>query len=126
MGLIGPVMNFTFQQDAPRNVLLAQGIGITPFRSMLVHAQAHVPEVETTLIHVDGTAHLFRDITEAYATNAFYPTNPDAFREAVAGLDTGQRFYLSGSPKFIGATKRLLREKGVEASAIATDSFWGY
>lgn len=126
IGLMGPALNFTFKKEVKRHVLLAQGIGITPFRSMLMHAETHLPDVETTLVHVDSGEHLFRDITEPRATKTFYPMNSDAFRDVVTGLDTEQQFYISGSPKFVFATKKLLLETGVKAPAITTDSFLGY
>lgn len=124
--VVGPVMNFAFRNDGRRNVFLAQGVGITPFRSMLVHAHTRLPGNEVTLVHVDGAEHLFRGVTQEYATKSFYPTNPDEFRDAVTRLDNDQWYFLSGSPKYIAATKELLVKKGVNPSDIVTDSFLGY
>lgn len=124
--LLGPILNFTFVNNAKNYVFLAQGVGITPFRSMLVHAHAHSLKIKTTLIHVDSKTHAFKSVTQQYATNAHYPTNPDDFKQRVSEQNTDQLFYLSGSPKFIAATKTLLAQQGVKSHNIKTDSFLGY
>ena len=124
--MIGPVLNFTFIDGKKDYVLLAQGIGITPFRSMLTYAHSKQLPVKTTLIHVDSVHHTFRDITERYATNAHYPTTSDQFRTVALEQPKNQLFYISGSPKFVMATKQLLTDSGVESNNIKTDSFLGY
>ena len=124
--LLGPLLNFTFHKTYDEYVFLAQGIGITPFRSMLVHANAANMPVKTTLIHVDGAGHTFKALTSEYATEALYPTNPEEFRDVVLKQDSAKAFYLSGSPRFVKATKALLKEHGVARKNIRTDSFLGY
>ena len=124
--LLGPIMNFTFTEGQSKYVFLAQGIGITPFRSMLAYAETHQLPVTTTLIHVDSKGHTFKELTEKCATYANYPTNPDEFRSLVRQQDTSQLFYLSGSPRFVSETKKLLTEVGVSKSNIKMDSFLGY
>ncbi len=126
MILSGPILNFTFQKNITRYVFLAQGVGITPFRSMLTYAHSKQLPVTTTLVHVDSKGHTFMELTTTYATGAFYPTTPDEFREIVKKLDKSQAYYLSGSPRFVSATKELLNENGVVKANIKTDSFLGY
>lgn len=126
MFVLGPILNFTFKKNIKDYVFLAQGIGITPFRSMLVHADKQSLPVNTTLIHVDSHEHTFKNLTKKYATHAHYPTNPDEFRQRVLAQDMTAHFYLSGSPKFIATTKSLLFEQGVKRRSIYTDSFLGY
>ena len=124
--LAGPLGGFTLESSSNEHILLAQGVGITPFRSMLVHADADKLPATTTLIHVDSKTHTFRSLTEKLATKAHYPTNPDEFRELVRKQDSSQLFYISGSPRFVRATKDLLEEMGVRPSSIKVDSFMGY
>lgn len=123
---IGPILNFTLRDHADTHVFLAQGIGITPFRSMLFHAYAASLPIITTLIHVDSKGHTFRDLTQEYATHAYYPTNPAEFQAKVKEQDINQVFYLSGSPRFVRATRKFLVERGVKRRNIRTDSFLGY
>ena len=124
--LFGPLFNFTFIEGVTEYVFLAQGIGITPFRSMLMYAHTKSLHVTTTLIHVDSKPHSFQKLTEQYATNASYPTNPEEFRAAVGSQKSSQHFYLSGSPRFVTSTKKLLLQQGVKPRSIHTDSFLGY
>lgn len=126
MFMIGPLLTFTFLKGQSKYVFLAQGIGITPFRSMLVHAHEQQLDVKTTLIHVDSKDHVFKEVTKKCATQAFYPTNPEAFQKQVKGLAVDQVFYLSGSPRFVSSTRKLLTEIGVSPENIKKDSFLGY
>lgn len=122
----GPVLDFTFK-DETEYVFLAQGIGITPFRSMLVHARDKALPVKTTLIHVDASGHTFRNITEHAATYSYFVTNPQEFTETIKGtVNPKAAYYLSGSPRFIKATKKTLRSLGLKRSQIRKDSFLGY
>jgi ferredoxin-NADP reductase len=124
MLFIGPVFNFTFQEDVKEYVFLAQGVGITPFRSMLTYARTRALAINTTLIHVESSEHLFKPLTDAAATTAIYPTSPEEFKAAVVLQDASKAFYISGSPKFISATKQVLSEHGVSKRNIKTDPFY--
>ncbi len=126
MLFVGPMLNFTFKKNETNYVFLAQGIGITPFRSMLVHAQSAKLPITTTLIHVDSKAHTFEPLTRQYATNALYPTNPEEFQNAVKMQPTDRQFYISGSPRFVSSTKQVLSEMGVARGNVKTDTFLGY
>lgn len=126
MFLVGPILNFTFAKDKNKYVFLAQGIGITPFRSMLVDAHAKSLPYTTTLVHVDSKSHTFKNETHEYASFSYYPSNSEEFRVFVEIQDKNQMFYLSGSPKFISSTKKLLVQKDVGQANIKTDSFFGY
>lgn len=123
----GPVLDFIFQDEPAEYVFLAQGIGITPFRSLLVHANAVKLPVTTTLIHVEADEHTFHALTSQLATKSFYPTTPEAFTQTIKDtLNPQAAYYLSGSPRFVGATKQTLRSLGLKRSQIRTDSFLGY
>jgi len=127
MTLLGPVLDFVFQKDTTEYVFLAQGIGITPFRSLLVHAKHTALPVKTTLIHVDGYAHTFKDETVTLASDAHFPTNPEEFTSAVTTtLNKKALYYLSGSPGFVKATTQTLLSLGIEKAHIKTDKFLGY
>jgi ferredoxin-NADP reductase len=128
MWVLGPILNFTYRPGAKHLVFLAQGIGITPFRSMLVYARAHDMDIHTTLIHVDGGGHTFAPLTRRLASLAHFPTNPEEFTAFVqeATKDKDALFYLSGSPRFVRATKKTLRGLGVNWRRVKADTFLGY
>jgi ferredoxin-NADP reductase len=125
--LWGPVLNFIYKQQETRYIFLAQGIGITPFRSLLVHADRVKLPVSTTLIHVESDNHTFRALTEKLADKAYYPTDPEEFARIVTRtLANNASYYLSGSPRFIRASKKTLRSLGLRRSQMKSDSFLGY
>ena len=80
---------------------------------MLVHAHNQQLQIQTTLIHVDKGNHPFRELTKSLASNSFYPTGSDDFRELVKKQDKDQVFYMSGSRHFTVSTRKLLNELGV-------------
>jgi len=124
--MFGPILNFTLETPQTDRVFLAQGIGVTPFRSMLVHINKHKLPTKTSLIHVDAESHPFKEITQKHSDSAHYPTTSDEFRAVLAEQDTRQLFYISGSPRFVKETKVQLRQLGVPKKNIKTDSFLGY
>lgn len=126
MSLMGPILNFTLQPDETNYVFLAQGVGITPFRSMLVHANNEKLDINTTLIHVDKSEHSFKPLTRKLATHAHYPKSSQEFKFYVNDTNAESLFYISGSPKFNRQTKKYLIEMGVPKNRIKADSFLGY
>ena len=124
----GPLLNFTLK-DAPRQVvLLAQGVGVTPFRSMLRHVELAQLDRRTTLIQV-GDGHAYRTDTETLATTAVYPTDREGFRLAVGeavALQPEARYYLSGSGRFVTETNATLTALGVRRQQIKKARFLGY
>lgn len=53
-------------------MFLAQGVGITRYRSLLRDIRARGSRTHTTLVHV-GRGHTFRRDTEPLADSALYP-----------------------------------------------------
>jgi ferredoxin-NADP reductase len=81
----GPVGGFTLKPDAREVVMLAQGIGITPFRSILRHTSLTGVDVRTTLVHVSAR-HPFQDDTAVKASTAHYPQSREAFIDRVTDV----------------------------------------
>ncbi len=126
LSLVGPMLTFTLQPDEPTYTFLAQGVGITPFRSMLVYADSEKLNLSTTLIHIDKSKHSFKPLTRKLATKAHYPKSSQEFKYYLNDVDTKSLFYISGSPKFTRETRRALTEMGVPLNRIKVDSFLGY
>jgi ferredoxin-NADP reductase len=126
----GPYLDFIFpkQIDTPI-IMVAQGIGITPFRSMLLWAARHQPNRSTHLVHVDRTRHTYRDETKIAATHAQYVHSPEECQESMLQVlkDAPNAIvYVSGSPQFIRSTTALLKQQGVKRHRIKKDGFLGY
>jgi ferredoxin-NADP reductase len=123
----GPLGSFTIAGTADDLVLLAQGVGITPFRSILLDVRQRAVRRCVTLVHV-GDDQPFRTDTESLVDRAIYPSNAESFRFEVAAQVEGHNaatFMISGAPAFVEATKVLLRDLGVAARQIRVDSMRG-
>jgi len=103
-------------------VLVAQGIGITPFLSM---ARSH-EDLNATLLQV-GSAHFFDEVAATTTTAEHHDHREglqEAVRHAVADRPTA-RWSLSGRPAFVAAVAAQLSDAGVPARRIHKDAFWG-
>jgi glycine betaine catabolism B len=127
--LRGPVNKFTLDGAAPQVVMLAQGAGITPLRSMLAHAALTAMAIESSLIHVADADHAYRDETQQWATAAAYPQHAGDFRAAAAAAahaNPGATFFVAGATPFVSSTVSLLRDAGVAGAHIREDKYLGY
>ncbi len=146
----GPRGSFTLPDDAAGPVvLLAGGIGITPFRSMIKHATEHHLPVDLTLIYSNRTPEdaPFLDDLDRWAREnrrfRFVPTmtSPEAakqpwtgrtgivdaafLRQALDGLDHSV-FYMAGPPGMVKGVTRTLVDAGVPAERVRFEEFSGY
>jgi ferredoxin-NADP reductase len=126
--LVGPLSGFTFPEQAPAVVMLAQGIGITPFRAMLAHAELTGSAVPTSLVHV-APEHAYRGDTEAWAGEAFYPTSRTDFGDILADVTarrTDAMYMISGTRDFVTTTANALDGLGVIGHNVRRDVFYGW
>lgn len=129
-------------------VLIAGGIGITPFRSMIKYIIDAKQKRDVILFYAcsDPSEFVYKDIFEkasysnllkviyviTHAENA--PTTwhgekgritADMIKDHVADCDK-RRFYLSGPNSMVQGYKELLNKMGIKNSQIKTDYFPGY
>jgi ferredoxin-NADP reductase len=125
---LAPLMNFTTAGTKRELVFLAQGVGITPIRSILLDIADRGLDKKTTIVHV-GHSHAFRAETERLADSADYPLTSESFRTAVlAAVEDcpSATFMISGAPAFVKSTTTLLRDRAVAPGQIKTDTMRGY
>ena len=146
----GPFGNLTLPETATRPlVLLAGGIGITPFRSMLVEAaEQHIPH-RLILFYSNRRpedAPFLKELQDLQRKNVHYTfvgtmTRPDKSNELWSG-ETGYLdhellnrhlteiespiYYVVGPPAMVSGLRTMLATAGVRKADIRTEEFAGY
>ena len=126
--LIGPLADFTLDPTSPAIVMLAQGIGVTPYRSMLRHLNLTGPSLHTTLLQV-AAEHPFRNDTEPLEGTSHYVTSREEYTARLAEIVAHRRqasYMISGSREFVGSTTASLRTAGITPTQLKRDTFYGY
>ncbi len=132
--------DFTLPRDPSRKVaMIAGGIGITPFRSMIQHqidtqsnrdiVLLYSARAEADLAYRDvfnqAKAHNVRSYFQASGSGQDRATTPEQLRKIIP--DYAERvFYISGPPAMVESSHHSLRQLGVAAHNIETDAFFGY
>ncbi len=106
-------------------VMLAGGIGVTPFRSQLLDIAHRRLEFTTTLIHVGSGTHVYHDEL-TLLTNEYHAIGRDEFTPIVT--DTVKKYphahyFIAGSNGFVEAGVALLSALGV--TRFESDTFKG-
>lgn len=136
--------DFVLPRDGSRLLLVAGGIGITPYVAQLEQLAAEGSERDIALVYAirnaDDLAYADRLATTPCSVTVVAPAKPAQLprgwrwvqserltgEQLLAAVpDASQRHtYLSGSPEWVGGLKRALRAAG--AKRIHTDVFVGY
>jgi ferredoxin-NADP reductase len=115
------------------SVMVAQGIGVTPVRSLLrEHAGARGADgrggLRARVIHVAGGHYLFGEELRRLAAR-YQPVGraelAGLLAEVASGWD-GEPFYVSGAPEFVARVARDLGLLGVPYPAIRSTMFDAY
>jgi len=127
--MYGPILWFTLKRAAPEVVFLAQGVGITPFRSLARFISAHALPFQTTLLHVDTNTPIYQIEMQQLVNQAMYASDRAEFQnklEAIITLQPQATYYISGATPFINGTKDFLLQHGIQRQNIRYDNFKGY
>jgi ferredoxin-NADP reductase len=145
----GPIGSFTLHENATRPaVMLAGGIGITPFHSIILDATARKVPHSLILFYSNRRpedAVFLRELTECAATNnnfTFVATMTDNEVESTWGGERGyidssmlERhippqslpiYYLAGPQGMVTAMRTMLNEAGISNDDIRFEEFAGY
>ena len=120
------------------SVLIAGGVGIAPFRSMIKEMYDNKDKNEVTLIYLNQNENfLFRDELDVWSNNLpnvnlHYISTKELSRKKrekrILSLvkNPHQNFYISGPPGMVDSNEHLLLHSGVHVKDIRIDSFGGY
>jgi ferredoxin-NADP reductase len=145
---LGPNGTFVYDAEIPAAAYIAGGIGITPFRSMLLHGDHIGLGALTVLFYGNASVEtsawhdLFAGLASREKRFAYVPTmnslpQDDPWQgerrwlSADLALDylpdfSRTVFFLCGPPAMINALAEQLRGRGIEEKQIRSESLWGY
>ncbi|MDV2884718.1 FAD-dependent oxidoreductase [Alkalihalophilus pseudofirmus] len=132
----GPVGAFHLKDDGP-TILIAAGIGITPFRSILKEVEANGNGIDKPihLLYYDSNnSYIFKDELDRMAMNpllnvTYLHSRSDLYQEIdkVTTLNkNGGKYYIAGPKSMVVSTSGYLQGNGISKRNINKDSFFGY
>jgi len=136
IGMSGPLGSFYLTEDRP-TVLIAGGIGITPFLSIVkqLEAEGNNNKKPVHLLYMDSEKfYLIKDKDELVAKNSslsikYLDTREDLLTEInkVANLYQNNGQYLIAGPKaMVDSISSYLQNNSISKKNIKKDAFYGY
>ncbi|HET9722063.1 MAG TPA: FAD-dependent oxidoreductase [Candidatus Saccharimonadales bacterium] len=130
----GPGGKFILKEGDVRHILIAGGIGITPYRSMLAQLIHDDKPANAELIYLNrDDSFVFGEELEKYAAtdSSFKLTRAVDKKLTEADFkplidDSKTVFYLSGPHGMVEAYENMLKKMGLAEDRIKTDYFPGY
>ncbi len=130
----GPYGLFTLQQKEENIILVAGGIGITPFMSMAQFAAEEKLSYALTLVTINSSkerapfkeevTRLEKENPKMKVMNYIGKPSAEKFRKDIP-KDVG-KIYVAGPPGIVSEVKQTLIEVGVDEEKILVEDFIGY
>lgn len=136
VSMSGPVGSFYLTDEGP-SVLIAGGIGITPFRSMLkqIEAEGNGVGKEIHLLYMDSKgSFVFKDELDEIAKNTsiivnYFDTRNDLHQEITTLSSLYQnngKYYIAGPESMVESISAHLQSNAISKKSIKKDVFFGY
>ena len=106
-------------------VMIAGGVGVTPFRSQLLDLSHKKLPITSTLIHTSRDEYLYGSELSNIA-NEYYAIRQEGLTETLSKTvktHTGAMYFIAGSIGFVEAVNDILHTAGI--TAIRSDTFKG-
>lgn len=132
----GPDGDFTVNDSNKKYVFIAGGIGVTPFRSIIVDLYSKKEPLNITLLYANSDDQFsFKDELEQISSKnsnfkIYYIISPkhideEVIKEAVPNLDE-PIFYVSGPEPMVETLSGMLIKMGIPEDRLKQDFFPGY
>ncbi len=132
----GPVGNFYLKDNHP-TLMIAGGIGITPFRSILkqIEAEGSGAGKQIHLLYMDSQkSFIFKDELDAIANDisirvTYLDSREDLHKEIdtfTASNKNNGNYYLAGPKSLVDSLSTYLQNQNVAKKNIKKDAFFGY
>jgi ferredoxin-NADP reductase len=132
----GPVGSFSLQDNSP-SLLIAGGIGITPFRSILkqIEAEGNRDEKQIKLLYFDSKkSYIYKDELDdiAYKTSIIvtYIDSRDSLHQEIdkfnALYKNNGKYFIAGSKSMVDSISSYLQNNHISKQSIKKDAFFGY
>ena len=132
----GPVGSFYVTENSP-SLLIAGGIGITPFRSIVKQIEMEGNSIENPihLLYMDGDkSYIYKDELDEIANNTsisvtYLDSRDDLHQEInkFAGLYKNDgKYFVAGPKSMVDSVTSYLKNKDISKRNIKKDTFFGY
>lgn len=136
ISMSGPVGAFYLKNDVP-TILIAGGIGITPFRSIVKQLEAEGNDNDKSiclLYYASNKSYIFKDELDRIAMNTsinmtYLDSRSDLHQEidkfTTLNKNDG-KYFIAGPKSMVDSTTSYLQSKNISKRNIKKDSFFGY
>ena len=136
VSMSGPVGSFYLKDDNP-TLLIAGGIGITPFRSIVkqIEAGGNVIDKPIHLLYLDSNnSYLFKDELDGIAMNTSinitYLNSRNDLHQEIDKFSTlnknDGKYFIAGPKSMVDSISSYLQNNSISKRNIKKDSFFGY
>ena len=136
ISMSGPVGSFYLKDDSP-SILIAGGIGITPFRSMLkqIEAEGNGVGKQIHLLYIDSKkSFVFKDELDEIANNTSitvsYLDSRNDLQHEISNLSgsyqNNGKYYIAGPKTMVESISAHLQSNAISKKSIKKDVFFGY
>ena len=132
----GPVGNFYLKDNSP-SLLIAGGIGITPFRSIVKQIEAEGNSIEKPihLLYMDSNkSYIYKDELDGIANNtSISVTYLDSRNDLHQEIDkftslykNNGKYFIAGPKSMVDSISTYLQNNNISKRNIKKDAFFGY
>lgn len=136
VSMSGPVGSFYLKDSSP-SLLIAGGIGITPFRSIIkqIEAEGNGVEKQINLLYIDSKkSYIYKDeldgIANTTSIGVTYLDSRDDLHQEIDKFTTlyknNGKYFIAGPKSMVDSISTYLQKNNISKRSIKKDAFMGY